>query len=331
MNKETAGELATDVLDALSEAVVADRSFLETALAGMLARGHVLLEDVPGTGKTLTARSFARVLDLEFSRVQFTPDLLPADITGSNVYNEARGEFEFAPGPVFANVVLADEINRAPPKTQAALLEAMGERQVTVDGGTHDLPEPFIVIATQNPVEQEGTFGLPEAQRDRFIVKTSIGYPDEEGERLLLDRRADRTARMPTVDAVLAGEQVPEWQQVSERVSVVPGLRNYIVGLGRQTRVDDRVEVGVSPRGTQRLFEAARAAATLAGRDYVVPDDIKQLAVPVFAHRLVLTADAEVRGATPETVVGDVVERVEVPAVDPGSGGQRRAGRSTER
>jgi len=329
MDHETAGELATDVLDALSEAVVADRTFLETALAGILARGHVLLEDVPGTGKTLTARSFARVLGLEFSRVQFTPDLLPADITGSNVYNEARGEFEFAPGPVFANVVLADEINRAPPKTQAALLEAMGEQQVTVDGGTHDLPEPFIVIATQNPVEQDGTFGLPEAQRDRFIVKTSIGYPDEAGERLLLDRRADRTAQMPTVEAVLAGERVPDWQQVPEQTSVVPGLRNYIVELGRQTRVDDRVEVGVSPRGTQRLFEAARGAATLAGRDYVIPDDIKQFAVPVFAHRLVLTADAKVRGATPGTVVGDVVDRVEVPAVDPASGGHARTGRTT--
>jgi len=330
MDHETAGELATDVLDALGEAVVADRTFLETTLAGILARGHILLEDVPGTGKTLTARSFARVLDLGFSRVQFTPDLLPADITGSNVYNEARGEFEFAPGPVGANVVLADEINRAPPKTQAALLEAMGERQVTVDGGTHDLPEPFIVIATQNPVEQEGTFGLPEAQRDRFMVKTSIGYPDEEGERLLLDRRADRTARMPSVSAALAGEEVPDWQQVPERASVVSGLRNYIVELGRQTRLDERVEVGVSPRGTQRLFEAARAAATLAGRDYVVPDDIKQLAVPVFAHRLVLTADADVRGATPERVVGDVLERVAVPAVDPASGDRTPQGRTTE-
>jgi MoxR-like ATPase len=324
MDNETAGHLSTDVLSALSEAVVADRTFLETTLAGILARGHVLLEDVPGTGKTLTARSFARVLDLDFSRIQFTPDLLPADITGSNVYNEARGEFEFAPGPIFANVVLADEINRAPPKTQAALLEAMGEGQVTVDGGTHELPDPFVVIATQNPVEQEGTFGLPEAQRDRFIVKTSIGYPDADGERLLLDRRADRTARMPSVDAVLAGERVPEWQQVPERVSVVPGIRNYIVELGRQTRVDDRVDVGVSPRGTQRLFEVARAAATLDGRDYVVPDDVKQLAVPVFAHRLVLTSDAGVRGMTPDTVVTDVIDRVEVPAVDPEPGGQRQ-------
>ena len=322
MDHETAGQLSAEVLAALSEAVVADRAFLETALTGILARGHVLLEDVPGTGKTLTARSFARVLDLEFARVQFTPDLLPADITGSNVYNEASSAFEFAPGPIFANVVLADEINRAPPKTQAALLEAMGERQVTVDGQTHDLPEPFVVIATQNPVEQEGTFGLPEAQRDRFIVKTSIGYPDAEGERLLLDRRADRTARMPTVGAVLAGERVPEWQGVAEQVAVDPGIRNYIVELGRQTRVDERVEVGVSPRGTQRLFETTRAAATLRGRDYVVPDDVKQLAVPVFAHRLVLSPDAGVRETTAKAVVEDVLDRVEVPAVDPGRNGQ---------
>jgi len=324
MDHEAAGRLATEVLDALSEAVVADRTFLDTTLTGILARGHVLLEDVPGTGKTLTARSFARVLGLEFSRIQFTPDLLPSDIIGSNVYNEARGEFEFAPGPVFANVVLADEINRAPPKTQAALLEAMGERQVTVDGETHDLPEPFFVIATQNPVEQEGTFGLPEAQRDRFMVKTSIGYPDAQGERLLIDRRADRTARMPTVERVMAGDRVTEWQQVPERVTVDPRVRAYIVELGRQTRMDERVEVGVSPRGTQRLFEAARAAATLDGRDYVVPDDVKQLAVPVFAHRLVLNADASIRGVTPETVVTDVLNRVEVPAVNPAPDSDRQ-------
>lgn len=324
MDKETAGTLATEVLEALSEAVVADREFLETTLTGILARGHVLLEDVPGTGKTLTARSFAQVLGLEFSRIQFTPDLLPSDITGSNVYNEAHGEFEFAPGPVFANVILADEINRAPPKTQAALLEAMGERQVTVDGQTHELPEPFVVIATQNPVEQEGTFGLPEAQRDRFIVKTSIGYPDAAGERLLIDRRADRTERMPTVEQVVDAGRVREWQQVPERVTVDPRIRAYIVELGRQTRVDDRVEVGVSPRGTQRLFEAARAAATLDGRDYVVPDDVKQLAAPVFAHRLVLNADASLQGATPETVTADVIGRVEVPAVNPKAEDQRR-------
>src|SRR6056297_1384187 len=208
MDQPAATQRCERVLDAVSSAVVADEEFLETVLTGILARGHVLLEDVPGTGKTLTARSFATALDLSFNRIQFTPDLLPADITGSNVYNEGTGEFEFTPGPVFANIVLADEINRAPPKTQAALLEAMGEGQVTVDGVTHDLPEPFFVIATQNPVEQEGTFGLPEAQRDRFVVKTELGYPGRAGERELVDRRADRTNRAPSVSRVVDDEQV---------------------------------------------------------------------------------------------------------------------------
>ena len=315
MDHEAAGTLSNRVLDAVADTVVADRAVLETTLTGILARGHVLLEDVPGTGKTLTARSFATALGLSFQRIQFTPDLLPADITGSNIYNEARGEFEFAPGPVFANVVLADEINRAPPKTQAALLEAMGERQVTVDGDTHDLPEPFFVIATQNSVEQEGTFGLPEAQRDRFAVKTSIGYPDEAGERRLLDRRADRTAQTPTVETVTDSEQVLDLQAVPERVDVDGRLREYIVALGRRTRADDRTAVGVSPRGTQHLFETARAAAVLDGRDYVVPGDIKDLVGPVFTHRLVVTADADVRGETPEAVIADVLGSVEVPAV----------------
>ncbi len=316
MNHETAGEVCRRILGAVGDAVIADEAFLETVMTGVLARGHVLLEDVPGTGKTLTARSFANALNLRFRRIQFTPDLLPADITGSNVYNEATGTFEFAEGPVFANVVLADEINRAPPKTQAALLEAMGEKQVTVDGTTHALPEPFFVIATQNPVEQEGTFGLPEAQRDRFIVKTAIGYPDAAGERELLDRRADRRTQAPSVDPVLEADRVPQLQGVPEGVSVDGRLRDYIVELGRRTRADDRVAVGVSPRGVQRLFEAARAGAVLRGRDYVVPDDLKRIVESVFAHRLVLTADADVRGADPAAVVREVVDGVEVPAVE---------------
>jgi MoxR-like ATPase len=325
VDHETAGAVCTRVLDALGGTVVADRRFLETVLTGVLARGHVLIEDVPGTGKTLTARSLASGLGLQFRRIQFTPDLLPADITGSNVYNESTGEFEFSAGPVFANVVLADEINRAPPKTQAALLEAMGERQVTVDGETHDLPDPFLVVATQNPVEQEGTFGLPEAQRDRFIVKTAVGYPDAAGERELLDRRADRVRRTPSVEAVVDGDRVPALQRVPERVRVEGRLRDYVVALGRETRADDRVEVGVSPRGVQRLFETARAAAVLRGRDYVVPDDVKRVVHPVFAHRLVLTADAAVRGTDPGDVVGDVLDSVEVPAVrDPEGSGDPR-------
>jgi len=322
MDHETAGALSERITDAISEAVIANRQFLETTLTGVLARGHVLLEDVPGTGKTLTARSFARALGLSFQRIQFTPDLLPADITGSNIYKEKSGEFEFSHGPVFSNVVLADEINRAPPKTQAALLEAMGEKQVTVDGETHDLPEPFFVIATQNPVEQEGTFGLPEAQRDRFMIKTTMGYPSADGERLLLDRRAARTEQTPTVEQVIDGRRVPELQQVPEHVDVDPRLRDYMITLARRTRRDERVHVGVSPRGIQKLFEASRAVATIAGRDYVVPDDIKRIVGPVFTHRIVLTADASVRGVGRYDVVDDVVTSVEVPAVDK----QRRSG-----
>jgi len=315
MDHETAGQRSEQVIDAIGEAVIADRQFLRTTLTGILARGHVLLEDVPGTGKTLTARSFAMALGLSFQRIQFTPDLLPADITGSNIYNDASGEFEFSRGPIFANVVLADEINRAPPKTQSALLEAMGEKQVTVDGETYDLPEPFFVIATQNPVEQEGTFGLPEAQRDRFMIKTSLGYPDAEGERLLLDRRAGRNERTPSIESVIKAEDVQDLQQVPERVDVDPRLRDYVIELGRWTRFDDRVEVGISPRGIQRLFEAARARTAVAGRDYVVPDDIEEMADPVFAHRLVLSADASVRETDPSDIVRDALGNVPVPAV----------------
>jgi len=315
MDHADAGRTCARILDAVGEAVIADDRFLENVLTGVLAQGHVLLEDVPGTGKTLTARSFASALGLSFSRIQFTPDLLPSDITGSNVYNEGTGEFEFAPGPIFSNIVLADEINRAPPKTQAALLEAMGEGQVTVDGETNALPDPFFVIATQNPIEQEGTFGLPEAQRDRFVFKLTMGYPTFAEERTLIDRRADRTAQSPSVDAVVDPETVAALQSVPESVTVDGKLRDYVVALGRATREDDRVDVGVSPRGVQRLFEAARAAAVIAGRGYVVPDDIRRVAHPTFAHRIVLTTEASVRGATAAEVLEDVLARVDVPAV----------------
>jgi MoxR-like ATPase len=315
MNVTEAAATCDDVLDAVGDAVIADQAFLETVLMGVLSRGHVLLEDVPGTGKTLTARSFADALGLSFKRIQFTPDLLPSDITGSNVFNKTASEFEFNRGPIFSNIVLADEINRAPPKTQAALLEAMGEGQVTVDGETHLLPDPFFVIATQNPVEQEGTFALPEAQRDRFVVKTEMGYPSRAGERELIDRRANRAAQSPSVEAVIRGDVVAELQAVPESVTVDGKLRDYVVDLGRATREDDRVEVGVSPRGIQRLFEAARAVAVVRGRDYVVPDDVKRIAVAVFQHRLVLRTEATVRDVDPREVVDDVLDSVDVPAV----------------
>jgi len=311
---EAAAE-SSAVLDAVHDAVIADREFLRTVLLGVLARGHVLLEDVPGTGKTLTARSVATALGLSFNRIQFTPDLLPSDITGTHVYDETDGTFEFNEGPIFANVVLADEINRAPPKTQAALLEAMEEGQVTVDGDTHDLPEPFFVIATQNPVEQEGTFELPEAQRDRFVVKTEMGYPGRGGELQLLKRRSNRHDQAPTVDTVVDGADVPDLQAVPETVTVDDKIRGYIVDLCRETRSDPRVEVGVSPRGVQRLFEAARAHSVLAGRDFVAPDDVKRVVHPVLAHRLVLTTEASVNGVEKTAVVDDVLNRVEVPAM----------------
>lgn len=304
------------VLTEVEQAVIADRSFLETVLLGVLARGHVLLEDVPGTGKTLTARSIATALGLSFSRIQFTPDLLPSDVTGAHIFNERDRSFEFNEGPIFANVVLADEINRAPPKTQSALLEAMEERQVTADGETRELPDPFFVIATQNPVEQEGTFALPEAQIDRFAVKASMGYPSYDGEAELLYRRAGREDRSPSVEPALSPDHVRAVQRVPETVRVDDDLIMYILDISRATRDDPRVAVGVSPRGTQRLFETARARAVIAGREYVTPDNVKTIAQPVLAHRLILTADARVNDVQKTTVIDSVLDEIQVPTVD---------------
>jgi len=319
MSVTAAAETVDAVLSEVHSVVVVDRAVTEEILAGVLARGHVLLEDVPGTGKTLTARSFATALGLSFSRIQFTPDLLPADVTGSYIFEEGTGEFHFTEGPVFANIVLADEINRAPPKTQAALLEAMEEGQVTVDGETHELPDPFIVIATQNPVEQEGTFELPEAQRDRFIVKTSLGYPPYDGTMELIDRRANRDTTDPTVSQVTDGTRVRELQATAERVDVAQPVREYIADVCRETRVDERVEVGVSPRGVHRLFEISRARAVVAGREYVVPDDVYGIAPAALAHRLVLDPEASVRGASRQDVIESVLESVPVPSMEPPS------------
>ncbi len=308
---------ATDVLDEVTDAVIADRTTLEIALAGVFARGHVLLEDVPGTGKTLAARSIADALGLSFARIQFTPDMLPSDVTGSPVFDERTGEFEFSAGPVFANVVLADEINRASPKTQAALLEAMGEGQVTVDGQTHRLPDPFFVIATQNPVEEgQGTFSLPEAQKDRFLFKLSLGYPDFEDELELLDRREARTDPRPSVDRVLAPQDVATLRELPEAVRVDPDIKEYVVRVVHATRDDERVAVGVSPRGCQRLFEAVRAYAVLDGRGYVVPDDVRDLGEALLTHRIVLTPEALVDNVAPGEVVADAFGAVPVPTVE---------------
>jgi MoxR-like ATPase len=313
MDVTEAHSVCDEVLSRIEGVVIGERAFFERILVGVLARGHVLLEDVPGTGKTLTARSFAQALGLSFTRIQFTPDLLPSDITGVDVYRQDEQRFEFQRGPVFANVVLADEINRAPPKTQAALLEAMEEGQVSVDGETYALPDPFFVIATQNPIEQEGTFRLPEAQVDRFVVKTTMGYPERTGELDLLDRREERAAQSPTVEAVVDEETVRDLQSVVETVTVRQPIKEYVIDLARATRQDEGVDTGVSPRGIQRLYEAARARAVIRGRDYVVPDDIKRLAPPVYGHRVVLTTDAKVRGVTKASVIERILDRLEVP------------------
>ena len=316
MDVSEASERSEDVIDEVLGAVVADREFVETVLVGVLARGHVLLEDVPGTGKTLTASSIATALGLDFSRIQFTPDLLPADVTGTHVFNERDRSFEFNEGPIFANVVLADEINRAPPKTQAALLEAMQEEQVTVGGETYQLPEPFFVIATQNPVEQEGTFELPEAQVDRFLVNSSIGYPDERGEIELLHRRRDRDVQTPTVEPVLDRASVRDLRQVSEAVHADDDVVEYIAKLGRATRERPRADVGVSPRGVQSLFEAARARAVIKGREYLTPDDVKAVVEPVLAHRIVLTPEASIDNVDKARIVREAVDEVPVPTVE---------------
>ena len=289
--QENATRRAIDaVVDEVSDAVIINHDVLVLVLTGLLARGHVLLEDVPGTGKTLTARSTATALGLSFNRIQFTPDLLPADVTGTEIYDEHRRQFEFQEGPLFSNIVLADEINRASPKTQSALLEAMEERQVTVAGKTHPLPDPFFVIATQNSVETgDGTFPLPEAQKDRFILKTRIGYPSAADELVLLDRRDERSSRTPTVGQVLSPADIATLQGRIEDLHCHQDVKSYIVDIVQATRADERVRVGVSPRGSQRLFELARARALVEGRGFVTPanvlDDIlADVPAPMITH-----------------------------------------------
>lgn len=316
MDVTTATDRCEALLGEIEDAVIADRNLFEMVLLGVLARGHVLMEDVPGTGKTLTARSFATALGLSFSRIQFTPDLLPADVTGSHIYSEDSESFEFVPGPIFANVVLADEINRAPPKTQAAMLEAMEERQVTVENETHELPSPFLVIATQNPIEQEGTFPLPEAQLDRFLVKTAIGFPELDGYTELLRRRSSRTTQTPTVNRVFDDGDIEGVQNVVETgVHVDDDLLNYMAQIALRAGEDHRVRVGISPRGAQRLFEASRARAVITGRDFVTPDDVHEIAEPVLAHRLVLTAESQVQNVDKREIIRETLEAVPVPTV----------------
>ena len=309
-------ELSGELLDEVERAVVGKRDALELVLTGFLADGHVLLEDYPGLAKTLAARSFAQVLSMRFMRIQFTPDLMPSDVTGSSIWNQRDADFEFRPGPIFTNLLLADEINRAPPKTQAALLEAMQERQVTIEGATHRLEPPFLVIATQNPIEYEGTYPLPEAQLDRFLLRTAFGYPGRDEEVEVLGRRIERRADEIELRPVVDRETLLEMQRAIEDVHVSDSVRRYCVDVVAATREAQGAAVGASPRGSLALLKLARCKAALAGRDFVLPDDVKAVAVAALAHRLVLRPELWVERVSAEDVVRDVLGAVPTPRAE---------------
>jgi len=316
MELEEVGRLSNRVLDEVEKAVVGKREALELLMLGVLADGHVLIEDYPGLAKTLMARSFAGATSLDFSRIQFTPDLMPSDVTGSSVYNQRESNFEFRPGPIFANLLLADEINRAPPKTQAALLEAMQERQVTTEGETRLLGRPFLVLATQNPIEYEGTYPLPEAQLDRFLLRMSVGYPSRVDEWQLLADRAERRRDEVVLDAVVDRETLLRMQAACEEVYVSEPVGLYMVDIVAATRDAQSVQVGASPRGSLALLKLSRCRAALDGRDYVTPDDVKSIAVPALAHRLTLRPELWVQRVSAEDIVRERLQAVPTPAAE---------------
>jgi MoxR-like ATPase len=313
---EEVGELAARVVDEVERAIVGKREALELILLGVLGDGHVLLEDFPGLAKTLIARSFAQATTLAFSRIQFTPDLMPSDVTGSSIFNQQTAEFEFRPGPIFANILLSDEINRAPPKTQAALLEAMQERQVTIEGISHPLERPFLVLATQNPIEYEGTYPLPEAQLDRFLLRLGIGYPEREDEWQVLVRRMERETDEIELRPVVDAETLMSMQRALEQVHVSEQVGLYMVDLVAATRTSSRVQVGASPRGTLALLRLSRGRAALQGRDFVTPDDVKAVAVPALAHRLTLRPELWVQRVSGEDLVKEALDSVPTPRAE---------------
>jgi MoxR-like ATPase len=296
----------------LEKVVVGKRNAIELVTIGLLCQGHVLIEDVPGVGKTVMARTLARSLGCAFNRIQFTPDMLPSDVTGVSIFNQENRSFEFRPGPIFGQVVLADEINRATPKTQAALLEAMDEHQVTVDGSTHPLPKPFIVLATQNPIEYEGTFPLPEAQLDRFMMRVRLGYPSIADEIHVLESQQLRHP-IEGISAVYSAQEVLETAQVVKTIFVADSIKKYIVDLTHRTRTSGDVYLGASPRGSLALFRAGQARAALQGRDHVLPDDIKALAQPILAHRIIVNPAARLREVTSERIVQEIMLATPVP------------------
>jgi MoxR-like ATPase len=316
MDLDEVGRISNLLLDEVEKAVVGKRDALELLLLGLLADGHILIEDYPGLAKTLMARSFAQVASMDFSRIQFTPDLMPSDVTGSSVYNQRESDFEFRPGPIFANLLLADEINRAPPKTQAALLEAMQERQVTSEGETRKLGPPFLVLATQNPIEYEGTYPLPEAQLDRFLLRMSVGYPTREDEWLVLSNRAERGQDEIELQPLVDRQTLLDMQAAVEKVHVSEPVGLYMVDIAAATRNAQSIQVGASPRGSLALMKLSRCRAALDGRDYVTPDDVKSIAVPALAHRLTLRPELWVQRVSAEDVVRERLNTVPTPAAE---------------
>ncbi len=312
LEQSTHTAVAQRIVDNVSKVIVGKRSVIEHALAALIAQGHILVEDVPGVGKTMLAKSLSISIGCNFKRIQFTPDLLPSDVAGISVYNQATGEFQFRPGPIMSQVVLADEINRATPKTQSALLEAMEELQVTVDGVTHHLEHPFVVIATQNPIEYEGTFPLPEAQLDRFLMRISLGYPEFEEELAVIEQQ-EQEHPIDSLEAVANPKDVIGLQQAAKEIYVDRAVREYIVNLTEATRNHRDVALGASPRASLGLFRAARALALVLDRDYVIPDDIKMLAAPVTAHRIILSPSARMRGVRSADLVSDLLNTLTVP------------------
>lgn len=304
--------LVETTADNVERVIIGKRREVELVMTALLCKGHVLIEDVPGVGKTVLTKAIARSIGSSYKRIQFTPDLLPSDITGVNVYNQQRGAFEFRPGPIVSQMVLADEINRATPKTQSALLEAMEEAQVTIDGATHLLPQPFIVLATENPIDYEGTFPLPEAQLDRFLIRIALGYPGRQGELEMLDRQ-HRSHPLDSLQQVASIDDLRAAQESVKSVHVAQGIREYIVSLVEATRMHDEVFLGASPRGSIALFNAARAWAAVRGRDFVLPDDVKFLAVPTLAHRIIVGPSARMQGYDSRSVMTDLLRTVPVP------------------
>ena len=307
--------LSNNLMSEVAKVIIGKPENIRKVTIGILSNGNVLIEDNPGLAKTLMANTFARALGCKFKRVQFTPDLLPADIIGTYMFDQKTGEFKPRFGPLFTNVLLADEINRAPPKTQAALLEAMEEKQVTIEGITHKLPAPFCTMATQNPIEQEGTYPLPEAQMDRFLMKIHMGYPTREEEKAILQRRKLRGKDDYDVEQVVGPRQVVAMQKALETVHVDPAIMAYIVELVQRTRTDPRIEAGASPRASQSLFKASRASAAIDGRDYVIPDDIKGMSLDVISHRIVLKPESKIRGVTGKRIVNKILSEVVVPVI----------------